>query len=315
MGDLQKKILGHMLECTSELENTNHISKALGLAQPTIFKSIRLLEKEKYVQTRQENPHGIRTLKLTDKGVASALFAGEEKDKIYSYLERRAPSSTLLLLMNIVKDKYDLNSDWMRLFIEHMLCQEQELNESDEKKKVELIATLIAGPKNGFVDARKLRRHLERDEIFWLTVMLRNKITSTNSLIDQLTSEEPNEAKPKPEIILSRKPFKTTDKWHQIKSEWDRLTSEEPNEAKPKPEIICKQLNFANITTLKSMIAKLYSTPAKIQKDTIKELEVYIYWNELSKFLKAYIQSDQLRLQVNKADGEMSITPIPKSTR
>ena len=253
--------------------------------------------------------------------------------------------------MNIVKDRNDLNSEWMRLFIEHMLCQEQKINESDKKKKEELIATLIAGPKNGFVDARKLKRHLERDEIFWLTVMLRNKITSTNSIIDQLTSEEQNEAKPKPEIILSRKPLKTTDNWDQIKSEWDRLTSEEqneakpkpeiilsrkplkttdnwdqiksewdrltseePNEAKPKPEIICKQLNFANITTLKSMIAKFYSTPAKIQKDTIKELEFYIRWNELSKFLKAYIQSDQLRLQVNKADGEMSITPIPKST-
>ena len=93
MGDLQKKILGHMLECTSELENTNHISKALGLAQPTIFKCIRLLEKEKYVQTRQENPHGIRTLKLTDKGVALLYLLGKKKTRSIPILNegRRHP--------------------------------------------------------------------------------------------------------------------------------------------------------------------------------------------------------------------------------
>ena len=106
--------------------------------------------------------------------------------------------------MDIVKDKHDLNSEWMRLFIEHMLCQEQKLNESDEKKKVELIAALIVGPKNGFVDARKLRRYLERDEIFPLIEMLRNKIKYTNSIIDQLMSEETNEAKPEPTMTFNR---------------------------------------------------------------------------------------------------------------
>ena len=281
MGDLQKKILGHMLECTSELENTNHISKALGLAQPTIFKSIQLLEKEKYVQTRQENPHGIRTLKLTDKGVAAALVAGEEKDNIYSYLQRRAPSSSMLLLMNIVKDRNDLNSEWMRLFIEHMLCQEQELNESDEKKKEELIAALIAGPQDSFIDANKLRRFLERYEIFRLIEMLRNKIKSTNSIIDQLMSEETNEAKPKPTIMSYRQP-------RQI----------------------------FKITGLKLKVGLKNSIPAEIQKCSANEMESDIYRVDLSKLLEALegTQSDKLRIRVNKTDGEMSITPIPKST-
>ena len=92
--------------------------------------------------------------------------------------------------MNIIKDRNDSDTEWMRLFIEHMLCQEQMINESDEKKKEELIAALIVGPKNGFVDASKIRRFLERDNILWLIAMLVNKIKLTNSIIDRLMSEE-----------------------------------------------------------------------------------------------------------------------------
>ena len=182
--------------------------------------------------------------------------------------------------MDIVKDKNDLNSEWMRLFIEHMLCQEQKLNESDEKKKEELIATLIMGPKNGFVDARKLRRLLERSVILRLIEMLRNKIKSTNSIIDQLMSEETNEPKPKPTIMSNRQP-----------------------------------LQIFKITGLKSKVG-LDSILAEILKDTTKEMVSDIYRVDLSKLLETLEdeKSDQLRLQVNKADGEMSITPISKRT-
>ena len=99
---------------------------------------------------------------------------------------RRSPSSSIILLMEIIKDKNDLDTEWMRLFIEYMLSQEQKINESSKKKKEELIATLIAGPRNSFVDVKKLRRLLERDEIFCLIEMLRNKIKSTNSIINRL---------------------------------------------------------------------------------------------------------------------------------
>ena len=267
---------GILLRITS-----SHIGKALGLSQPTIFKSIQSLENDKFIQTRQEYQRGKRTLTLTDKGGAVAPFSGNEKGRIHSYLQRRAPSSTLLLLMDIVKDKNDLNSEWMRLFIEHMLCQEQKLNESDEKKKEELIATLIVGPKNGFVDARKLRRLLERSVILRLIEMLRNKIKSTNSIIDQLMSEETNEPKPKPTIMSNRQP-----------------------------------LQIFKITGLKSKVGLKNSILAEILKDTTKEMVSDIYRVGLSKLLETLEdeKSDQLRLQVNKADGEMSITPISKRT-
>ena len=68
LGTLQKKIIEHMVNCTLESENTNHIGKALGLSQPTIFKSIQSLEKDKFIQTRQKYERGKRTLTLTDKG-------------------------------------------------------------------------------------------------------------------------------------------------------------------------------------------------------------------------------------------------------
>ncbi len=55
---------------------------------------------------------------------------------------------------------------------------------------------------------------------------------------------------------------------------------------------------------------------AEIRKDTTKEMVSDIHRVDLSKLLEGLEdkKSDQLRLQVNKADGEMSITPISKST-
>ena len=209
---LQEKIIEHMVECPLESENTNHIGKALDLSQPTVFKSVHLLEQENYIQTEQDYRRGRRTLKLTDKGVAAALISGKGKDKIYSYLQRRAPSSYMLMLMNMVKDRSDLSSEWMRLFIEYMLNRTQKTNELNEKMAEELIATLIVGPKNVFVDAKKLRSILARDQITWLICMLRNKIVSTNSLIDQLTIEESNKEKQKAMMFRRHAP-KTMDIW------------------------------------------------------------------------------------------------------
>ena len=57
-------------------------------------------------------------------------------------------------------------------------------------------------------------------------------------------------------------------------------------------------------------------TPTKIQKDTNNEMVFEIYGPNLSvwsEFLKK-TQSDPLRLSVNKADGNISVIPIPKST-
>jgi len=279
MGDLQDKILSHMIDCTSESENTNHISKVLGLSQSTVFESVQLLKKGKYVQTQQEYSRGKRTLTLTDKGVVAALFSGNPKDKIFSYLQRRAPSSDILLLMNIVKDKNDLQTEWIKLFIEYMVSKRPIIDRLDEKKRGELIAALMVGPENNFVDARKIRRFLELDELFWLIVTLRNKIKTTNSVIDQLESEEPNEAK-----------LKSKNRFSQLQ-----------------PGLFITGLNKDKLDS------EITKSSIEILTDTTKEMVFDIQVNQM-KLYKALLATDSdLRLRVNKSDSEMSVTPIIKS--
>src|SRR5689334_16761349 len=286
MGDLQEKILSHMIDCTSESENTNHISKVLGLSQSTVFESILLLEKGKYVQTQQEYLRGRRMLTLTDKGIAAALFSGNAKDKIYSYLKRRAPSSDILWLMNILRNRNDLDNEWIKSFIGYMLCQKERINESNENIMKELIATLIGGPMNDYVDVSKLRKILGPDEIFWLVEVLKNKIKYTNSIIDQLMSEQPNETKSKPGIILLQSPAKL-----------EQLFSEQSRKDKSILKIESTQPKFANTKALKSILDKFYSTSAEKQKDTTNEQEYYVHLNVLFELLNTCMPSDQLKLQ------------------
>jgi hypothetical protein len=65
------------------------------------------------------------------------------------------------------------------------LCQEQKTKESDEKSREELIATLIAGPVNSFVDVKKLRKLLERDKRIRLidtNVCIRSALKAWNTI-------------------------------------------------------------------------------------------------------------------------------------
>ncbi|HEY7570096.1 MAG TPA: LysR family transcriptional regulator [Nitrososphaeraceae archaeon] len=307
LGSLQEKIIEHMVECPLESENTNHIGKALGLSQPAVFKSIQSLEKDNFILTKQEIHRGKRTLTLTDKGAAAALFSGNEKDNIYSYLQRHAPSSNILLLMSILKDLNDLDSEWIKSFIESMLYQKQRINESGEKIMKELIAALIVGPKNDYVDASKLRRILGAEEKLWLIEALRNKVKYTNSIVNQLMSEEPNETTSKPGIISIQNLFETPGKSKQ-------LELEEPSKVKSIFKIKLRQPKSANTNALKAILDKLYSTSTEMQKDTTNKQVYYVRWNELSKSLNVFMPSDQVKLQVNKADKEMTITPIIKAS-
>ena len=107
--------------------------------------------------------------------------------------------------------------------------------------------------------------------------MLRNKIISTNSLIDQLTIRVIKQRKTEGNDVSGRYVPKTMDIWK---------------------------------------ISLNRSTFAEIRNDTTKEMVFDIPRVDLSELLVRLKDkpSDQLRLHVNKADGQMSITPIPKST-
>jgi DNA-binding MarR family transcriptional regulator len=89
LGELQQKILKHIFECTSESENANHIAKSLGLAQPTVFKSIQSLLQENYLESQQKAKRTEKTLTLTDKGAAAVVLLGVTFDQFENHFKRQ----------------------------------------------------------------------------------------------------------------------------------------------------------------------------------------------------------------------------------
>ena len=89
LGELQREILFHMIECAGESETVNHIAKHLHRAQPTIFKSIKLLVEDNHVTSQQEYNRGPKVLDLTDKGAAAAIIAGADLKQFDNYIKKR----------------------------------------------------------------------------------------------------------------------------------------------------------------------------------------------------------------------------------
>jgi predicted transcriptional regulator len=86
LGELQQKILKHMVECKEESQETvNHIAERLNLAQPTVFKSVQLLIEGNYVESHQEYKRGPKILILTDKGAAAGIMSGVDLNKYESH--------------------------------------------------------------------------------------------------------------------------------------------------------------------------------------------------------------------------------------
>jgi predicted transcriptional regulator len=89
LGELQSEILLHMVGCAAESETVNHIAKYLHRAQPTIFKSIKLLLESNYVMAQQKYKRGPKVLNLTDKGAAAAIIAGADLKQFDNYLKKQ----------------------------------------------------------------------------------------------------------------------------------------------------------------------------------------------------------------------------------
>jgi DNA-binding MarR family transcriptional regulator len=90
LGELQQKILKHIFRCTAKSENVSHIAKSLGLAQPTVFKSVQSLLQENYLESEQKSKRTQKTLTLTDKGAAAAVVTlGASFDEFENYYKRQ----------------------------------------------------------------------------------------------------------------------------------------------------------------------------------------------------------------------------------
>ena len=106
LGELQQSILKHIFECTSKSENANHIAKSLGLAQPTVFKSIQSLLQANYLESQQKAKRTEKTLTLTDKGAAAAVVSlGATFDEFENHFKRQKHSDmqTLQFIKGIFK--------------------------------------------------------------------------------------------------------------------------------------------------------------------------------------------------------------------
>jgi hypothetical protein len=111
LGELQKQILKHFFLCKENKrpESVSHIAKELGVLQPSVYRSVDLLIKEKYLLkeddfTRKSGQKYVeRDLIVTGKGAAAAVILGISNDDIVRYFERR-------------KSKYILSTDEVELF-------------------------------------------------------------------------------------------------------------------------------------------------------------------------------------------------------
>lgn len=110
LGELQKQILKHFFLCKDKRpESVSHIAKELGVLQPSVYRSVDLLVKEKYLLkeddfTRKSGQKYVeRDLIVTGKGAAAAVILGISNDDIINYFERR-------------KSKYILSIDEVEFF-------------------------------------------------------------------------------------------------------------------------------------------------------------------------------------------------------
>ena len=92
LGELQQKILKHIFECKSESENVSHIAKVLRLKQPTVYESIQLLIKDKFLQSeRQLHRRGEKKIQVTHKGAAIAVMLGMPFERLENYTRKHNP--------------------------------------------------------------------------------------------------------------------------------------------------------------------------------------------------------------------------------
>jgi hypothetical protein len=96
LGELQKRILTHFFTCKDiGPESVSHITKALGVLQPSVYRSVDLLIKGKYLIKENEytkksgQEYVEKDLIVTGKGAAAAVVLGITNDEIINYFRKR----------------------------------------------------------------------------------------------------------------------------------------------------------------------------------------------------------------------------------
>jgi len=100
LGEVQQKILKHFFECGEKLENVSHISKALGILQPSIQRSVGELIRNHYLIKDTKYSRGKKHLLVTDKGAATAIFLGISLDQLEIFSKKYGLNASLSFLQN-----------------------------------------------------------------------------------------------------------------------------------------------------------------------------------------------------------------------
>jgi hypothetical protein len=154
LGELQKQILKHFFLCKDERpESVSHIAKELKVLQPSVYRSIDLLIKEKYVLkeddfTRRSGQKYVeKDLILTGKGAAAAVLLGISNDIIINYFERR-------------KSKYISSNDEIQFFqkFNHIAIKEP------DKQSLLIRMMMEYFLKNNYFDENGAAKYLSADE-------------------------------------------------------------------------------------------------------------------------------------------------------
>jgi DNA-binding MarR family transcriptional regulator len=98
LGAVQQKVLKHFFECVEKHENVSHISKALGILQPSVQRSVAYLVKNDYLTKSSEYSKGRKALFLTEKGTAAAMSLGIRVDKLEDYARKYNDKSSMEFL-------------------------------------------------------------------------------------------------------------------------------------------------------------------------------------------------------------------------
>jgi DNA-binding MarR family transcriptional regulator len=98
LGTVQQKVLKHFFKCQERYENVSHISKALGILQPSVQRSVGYLVKNNYLTKESGYSKGRKALLLTEKGAAAAMSLGIRVDKFEDYARKYNDKSSMEFL-------------------------------------------------------------------------------------------------------------------------------------------------------------------------------------------------------------------------
>ena len=122
LGDLQQKILKHIFECKSKIENATRIAKSLDLAQPTVRKSVESLIKEGYLSATQQHKRAEKVLTLSYIGAATVIASGVAFEQYEKWTRKLDPKNIAAVdhIKNTITDPY-VRSFYIQKVMEYAL--------------------------------------------------------------------------------------------------------------------------------------------------------------------------------------------------